>query len=105
MDFEKKKCELINGSSADSNANIGELQPEEAFSARFLKVDCTLLEGGWGVRGGVPNTYNRKLPLSVRVNISSTRKFGWPTATLFLTPAEGWKGPSGPAGDLWPHLK
>ena len=32
-------------------------------------------------------------------------KFGWPTAILFLTPAEGWKGPSGPAGDLWPHLK
>ena len=76
MDFEKKKCELINGSSADSNVNIGELQPEEAFSARFLKV-------------GVPNAYNRKLPLSVHVNISSTRKFGWPTATLFLAPAEG----------------
>ena len=29
-------------------------------------------------------------------------KFGWPTAILFLAPAEGWKGP---AGDLWPHLK
>ena len=32
-------------------------------------------------------------------------KFGWPTAILFLAPAEGWKGPSGPAGDLWPHIK
>ena len=31
-------------------------------------------------------------------------KFGWPTAILFLAPAEGWKGPSGPAGNLWPHL-
>ena len=25
-------------------------------------------------------------------------------AILFLAPAEGWKGPSGPAGNLWPHL-
>ena len=33
------------------------------------------------------------------------RKFGWPMATLFLAPVEGWKSPSGPAGDLWPHLK
>ena len=24
------------------------------------------------------------------------RKFGWPTATLILAPAEGWEGPSGP---------
>ena len=32
-------------------------------------------------------------------------KFGWPTATLFLAPVEGWKGPSGPAENLWPHLK
>ena len=32
-------------------------------------------------------------------------KFGWPTAILFLAPAEDWKGPSGPAGDLQPHLK
>ena len=32
-------------------------------------------------------------------------KFGWPTAILFLAPAEGWKGPLGPAGNLWPHLK
>ena len=31
-------------------------------------------------------------------------KFGWPTAILVLAPAEGWKGPSGPAGYLWPHL-
>ena len=26
-------------------------------------------------------------------------------ATLFLAPVERWKGPSGPAMDLWPHLK
>ena len=26
----------------------------------------------------------------------SYEKFGWPTAILFLAPAEGWKGPSGP---------
>ena len=37
--------------------------------------------------------------------ILKTRKFGWPTATLFLAPVEGWKGPSGPAWDLCPHLK
>merc|ERR1712105_29727 len=30
------------------------------------------------------------------------KKFGWPTAVLFLAPAEGWKGPSGPAGNLCP---
>ena len=29
------------------------------------------------------------------------RKFGWPMASLFLAPAEGWKGP---AEDLWPYL-
>ena len=33
-----------------------------------------------------------------------TRRFGWPTATLLLAPAESWKGPSGPAGNFWPHL-
>ena len=33
-----------------------------------------------------------------------TRTFGWPTAILVLAPAEGWKGPSGPAENLWPHL-
>ena len=27
-------------------------------------------------------------------------KFGWLMAILFLAPAEGWKGPSSPAGDL-----
>ena len=32
----------------------------------------------------------------------STRTFGWPTAILVLAPAEGWKGPSGPAGNLCP---
>ena len=26
-------------------------------------------------------------------------------AILFLAPVEGWKGPSGPAGSLWPRLK
>ena len=34
-----------------------------------------------------------------------TKMFGWPTATLLLVPAEGWRGPSGPAGSLWPPLK
>ena len=38
------------------------------------------------------------------VGIFYTRTFGWPTAILVLAPAEGWKGPSGPAGNLWPHL-
>merc|ERR1712105_385868 len=33
-----------------------------------------------------------------------TRIFGWPTAILVLAPAEGWKDPSGPAENLWPHL-
>ena len=37
--------------------------------------------------------------------IFSNEKFRWPTAILFLAPAEGWKGPSGPAENLWPHLK
>ena len=32
-------------------------------------------------------------------------EFGWLTAILFLAPVEGWKGPTGPAGNLWPHLK
>ena len=38
-------------------------------------------------------------------DIYLTRKFGWTTATLFHAPVEGWKGPSGPAGYLWLHLK
>merc|ERR1712074_137206 len=33
---------------------------------------------------------------------SLTRTFGWPMAILVLAPAEGWKGPSGPAGNLCP---
>ena len=37
--------------------------------------------------------------------ILNNEKFGRPTAILFLAPAEGWKGPSGPAWNLWPHLK
>ena len=36
--------------------------------------------------------------------ILGMRTFGWPTAILVLAPAEGWKGPSGPAGYIWPHL-
>ena len=32
-------------------------------------------------------------------------KFGWPMAILFLAPAEGWKGPSGPAGTVFLSLR
>ena len=42
---------------------------------------------------------------SVISPILITKKIGWPTPTLFLAPAEGCKSPSGPAEDLWPHLK
>ena len=43
--------------------------------------------------------------LFIIINLLENEKLGWPTAILFLAPAEGWKGPSGPAGNLWPHLK
>ena len=42
---------------------------------------------------------------AVMKQISDNEKFGCPMAILFLAPAEGWKGPSGPAENLWPHLK
>ena len=58
--------------------------------------------------------YGRKLLDSANIFLETVKvyvgqfkyneKFGWPTAILFLAPAEGWKGPSGPAGNLWPHL-
>ena len=35
----------------------------------------------------------------------NNEKFGWPTAILFLAPAEGWKGPSGPAGAVFLSLR
>ena len=53
-------------------------------------------------RGCIPifNLRNRKEKdsfLSRVRNFCLNEKFGWPTAILFLAPAEGWKGPSGPA--------
>ena len=44
------------------------------------------------------------MPNSNKESFNQTRTFGWPTAILVLAPAEGWKGPSGPAENLWPHL-
>ena len=56
-----------------------------------------------------PEPFHKKkfclIYISKMMKIFIMRRFGWPTATLLLAPAEGWRGPSGPAGDLWPHLK